>query len=47
MPQVEMLRRLPVLLALLLVITAVSPTVARAAGPEQITNGGFDNGLVG
>lgn len=37
---------LSVALAVVLVATMGPPT-ARAAGPEQITNGGFDNGLTG
>jgi endoglucanase len=40
------LRAVSLLLGVLLII-AIGPAPARAAGPEQIINGTFDNGLVG
>ena len=40
------IRPLSLVLGMVLVLTA-GPTAAHAAGPEQITNGTFDDGLVG
>ncbi|HYI53131.1 MAG TPA: glycoside hydrolase family 9 protein, partial [Microlunatus sp.] len=46
MSRLRALRTVSLLLGVLLMIS-LGPAVARAAGPEQITNGNFDNGLVG
>ena len=40
------LRTVSLLLCVLLMIS-IGPPAARAAGPEQIVNGGFDNAMVG
>ena len=46
MSRLRTLRTVSLLLGVLLMIS-IGPPAARAAGPEQIVNGTFDNGLVG
>ncbi len=46
MSRLRTLRTVSLLLGVLLMIS-IGPPAARAAGPEQIINGTFDNGLVG
>ena len=46
MSRLRTLRTVSLLLCVLLMIS-IGPPAARAAGPEQIVNGGFDNAMVG
>ncbi len=47
MSRLRALRTVSFAIGLFLMISIGFPTAANAAGPEQITNGTFDNGLVG